>query len=77
MAPVAVSETPVMDRKTIMVVGLGMVGIGEQPSYASHSLYLYSSTAFIEKMLALDEEKRYRIVTCGEEIHLAYNRVRN
>lgn len=31
--------------------------------------------AFIEKMLALDEEKRYRIVTCGEEVHLAYNRV--
>ncbi|KAB5593146.1 Nitrite reductase (NAD(P)H) large subunit [Ceratobasidium theobromae] len=58
MAPVAVSETPAMDRKTIVVVGLGMVGI-----------------AFIEKMLALDEEKRYRIVTCGEEIHLAYNRV--
>ncbi|KAG2156771.1 uncharacterized protein EDB93DRAFT_1238676 [Suillus bovinus] len=31
--------------------------------------------AFIEKMLALDEAKRYRLVTCGEESHLAYNRV--
>ncbi|CAE6377557.1 unnamed protein product, partial [Rhizoctonia solani] len=58
MAPTAVSEIPSMDRTTILVVGLGMVGI-----------------AFIEKMLALDEEKRYRIVTCGEEEHLAYNRV--
>ncbi|KAG1736104.1 uncharacterized protein EDB91DRAFT_1142842 [Suillus paluster] len=45
-------------RKTIFVVGLGMVGI-----------------AFIEKMLSLDEAKRYRLVTCGEEKHLAYNRV--
>lgn len=45
-------------RRTIFVVGLGMVGI-----------------AFIEKMLALDEAKRYRLVTCGEESHLAYNRV--
>ncbi|KAI0668754.1 nitrite reductase [Trametes maxima] len=44
--------------KTIVVVGLGMVGI-----------------AFIEKLLDLDSEKRYRIVTCGEETHLAYNRV--
>ncbi|QRV85667.1 nitrite reductase (NAD(P)H) large subunit [Ceratobasidium sp. AG-Ba] len=57
MAPVAVSDVPPVDRKTIVVVGLGMVGI-----------------AFIEKMLALDEQKRYRIVTCGEETHLAYNR---
>ncbi|KAJ3475533.1 hypothetical protein NLI96_g11777 [Meripilus lineatus] len=46
------------ERKTILVAGLGMVGI-----------------AFIEKILNLDEEGRYRIVTCGEEVHLAYNRV--
>ncbi|KAI6106917.1 hypothetical protein EDD16DRAFT_1489574 [Pisolithus croceorrhizus] len=44
--------------KTILVVGLGMVGI-----------------AFIEKMLNLDEARHYRVVTCGEEAHLAYNRV--
>ncbi|KAF9267857.1 nitrite reductase [Marasmius fiardii PR-910] len=31
--------------------------------------------AFIEKLLSLDEAKRYRIVTCGEESHFAYNRV--
>ncbi|KAI3622179.1 nitrite reductase [Moniliophthora roreri] len=31
--------------------------------------------AFIEKLLSLDEARRYRIVTCGEESHLAYNRV--
>ncbi|KAG2363511.1 hypothetical protein BDR07DRAFT_1483621 [Suillus spraguei] len=36
-------------RRTVFVVGLGMVGI-----------------AFIEKMLALDADKRYRLVTCGE-----------
>ncbi|KAH9891345.1 nitrite reductase [Cubamyces lactineus] len=45
-------------RETVVVVGLGMVGI-----------------AFIEKLLDLDTEHRYRIVTCGEETHLAYNRV--
>ncbi|KAI0638758.1 nitrite reductase [Trametes polyzona] len=44
--------------KTIMVVGLGMVGI-----------------AFIEKLLDLDSRRQYKIVTCGEEAHLAYNRV--
>ncbi|KAI6107610.1 hypothetical protein EDD17DRAFT_629483 [Pisolithus thermaeus] len=48
------SPTP----KTILVVGLGMVGI-----------------AFIEKILNLDEARHYRVVTCGEEAHLAYNRV--
>ncbi|KAI0820586.1 nitrite reductase [Trametes gibbosa] len=46
------------ERKTIVVVGLGMVGI-----------------AFIEKLLDLDTTQQYRIVTCGEESHLAYNRV--
>ncbi|PSR79445.1 hypothetical protein PHLCEN_2v7032, partial [Hermanssonia centrifuga] len=45
-------------RKTVFVVGLGMVGI-----------------AFIEKLLNLDTTGRYRIVTCGEEVHFAYNRV--
>ncbi|KAI0353217.1 nitrite reductase [Trametes cingulata] len=44
--------------KTVVVVGLGMVGI-----------------AFIEKLLDLDTAHQYRIVTCGEETHLAYNRV--
>ncbi|TFK51421.1 nitrite reductase [Heliocybe sulcata] len=31
--------------------------------------------AFIEKLMNLDEAMHYRIVTCGEEMHLAYNRV--
>ncbi|KAI9062280.1 nitrite reductase [Trametes sanguinea] len=44
--------------ETVVVVGLGMVGI-----------------AFIEKLLDLDSAHRYRIVTFGEETHLAYNRV--
>ncbi|KAH9920537.1 nitrite reductase [Epithele typhae] len=45
-------------RETILVVGLGMVGI-----------------AFIRKVMDLDTRQKYRIVTCGEEQHLAYNRV--
>ncbi|KAJ7637116.1 nitrite reductase [Roridomyces roridus] len=31
--------------------------------------------AFIEKLLNLDAEKKYFLVTCGEEQHFAYNRV--
>ncbi len=31
--------------------------------------------AFIEKMLSLDTKGKYFIRTCGEEPHLAYNRV--
>jgi len=31
--------------------------------------------AFIEKLLNLDETGRYHIITCGEEVHVAYNRV--
>lgn len=33
------------------------------------------SAAFIEKLLSLDTKGRYFIRTCGEEPHLAYNRV--
>ncbi|PIL30050.1 hypothetical protein GSI_07962 [Ganoderma sinense ZZ0214-1] len=31
--------------------------------------------AFIGKLLGLDTAQRYRVITCGEETHLAYNRV--
>lgn len=31
--------------------------------------------AFIEKLISLDDKNKYLIVTCGEEIHIAYNRV--
>lgn len=31
--------------------------------------------AFIEKLLNLDENGKYLIITCGEEVHFAYNRV--
>lgn len=61
MVPVAsgtLSGNGTKRRKTIFVVGLGMVGI-----------------AFIEKMLKLDEAGEYHVQTCGEEDHLAYNRV--
>ncbi|KAF8491117.1 nitrite reductase [Gautieria morchelliformis] len=54
----ATHSTDYKGRKTLAVVGLGMVGI-----------------AFIEKLLDLDDRGRYRIVTCGEESYLAYNRV--
>lgn len=37
------------------------------------TIYLFS--AFIEKLLNLDEAGKYFIVTCGEENTLAYNRV--
>ena len=37
--------------------------------------YIPIISAFIEKLLDLDEAWRYRVVTCGEETHLAYNRV--
>ncbi|KAI6019777.1 hypothetical protein F5J12DRAFT_904177 [Pisolithus orientalis] len=56
--PASHASKPLGTPKTILVVGLGMVGI-----------------AFIEKILNLDEAKHYRVVTCGEETHLAYNRV--
>ncbi|EKM57614.1 uncharacterized protein PHACADRAFT_182112 [Phanerochaete carnosa HHB-10118-sp] len=54
----AVDVVPPEQRKTVFVVGLGMVGI-----------------AFIEKLLNLDTRMKYKVVTCGEEMHLAYNRV--
>ncbi|KAF9480635.1 nitrite reductase [Pholiota conissans] len=31
--------------------------------------------AFIEKLLDLDQKQKYFIITCGEEVHFAYNRV--
>ena len=63
------------DVQTIVVVGLGMVGIGE------HRLMFNSLpsidgdedvSAFIGKVLSLDASRRYRIVTCGEEVHRTY-----
>ena len=63
------------DVQTIVVVGLGMVGIGE------YCLILISLPgadgdgdipAFIGKVLSLDASRRYRIVTCGEEVHRTY-----
>ena len=63
------------DVQTIVVVGLGMVGIGE------YRLMLKSIpgtdgdedvAAFIGKLLSLDTSRRYRVVTCGEEVHRTY-----
>jgi nitrite reductase (NAD(P)H) len=60
MVPIASSDSTFAGgRQTIFVVGLGMVGM-----------------AIIEKILDLDKDAgRYFIRTCGEEDHLAYNRV--
>jgi len=52
-----------------------MVGIGTQTAFPRSSSQLTFIKAFIEKLLNLDEEQKYFIITCGEEIHLAYNRV--
>ncbi len=59
------------ERKTIVVVGLGMVGIGESHGQREcrKSFLTGRFLAFIEKLLDLDTENRYRIVTCGEEVH--------
>lgn len=62
-----VPQTVNPEIKTILVVGLGMVGIGEYSFGTTDSCYLSCThIAFIEKMLNLDEIKRYRLVTCGE-----------
>lgn len=57
-----------------MVVGLGMVGIGQCLALQVSAGGL-TSIAFIEKMLTLDTAGRYFIRTCGEEPMVAYNRV--
>ena len=57
-------------RKTVFVVGLGMVGIGGSVTYV-HALQFLTiiCVAFIEKLLNLDVSMQYRVVTCGEEVH--------
>ena len=56
------------DVKTVFVVGLGMVGIGESWSRSGEKRWIDRQIAFIEKLLNLDEAGRYRVVTCGEEV---------
>jgi hypothetical protein len=52
-----------------------MVGIGSQIYFPQLSSQLTFMKAFIEKLLNLDENQKYLIITCGEEVHVAYNRV--
>ena len=52
-----------------------MVGIGTQSCFPRSSPQLTFMKAFIEKLLNLDENRKYLIITCGEEVHFAYNRV--
>lgn len=65
MAPVASEDKPVDD---------GTVPQGKRERIFVVGLGMVG-IAFIEKMLSLDTIKRYHITTCGEEPHLAYNRV--
>lgn len=71
------ARIPSRDRTQIMVVGLGMVGIGQLPQRDTMGMRTQadSLTAFIEKMLTLDTAGKYFIRTCGEEPTFAYNRV--
>ena len=48
-----------------------MVGIGMY-SLAFDALVTYRHAAFIEKLLNLDTEGRFRIITCGEELHCTF-----
>ena len=52
-----------------------MVGIGTQTCFLRSRSKLTFMKAFIEKLLNLDENQKYLIITCGEEVHFAYNRV--
>jgi hypothetical protein len=52
-----------------------MVGIGTQSYFPESGFQLTFRKAFIEKLLNLDENGKYLIITCGEEVHFAYNRV--
>jgi hypothetical protein len=45
------------------------------PAHFVFNLPRHTVPAFIEKILNLNEDGKYRLVTCGEELHLAYNRV--
>ena len=63
------------DVQTIVVVGLCMVGIGEYRLIFKHLPVTDGNEdvlAFIGKVLSLDTSRRYRIVTCGEEVHRTY-----
>lgn len=58
-------------RKTIVVVGLGMVGIGMSSDTSLEKVIDHKclDAAFIEKLLSLDAAGEYHIITCGEETH--------
>ncbi|SGY20621.1 BQ5605_C016g08108 [Microbotryum silenes-dioicae] len=60
MVPIANSTIHVPKTNRIQIFVVGLGMVG---------------IAFIEKVLNLDQDKRYFIRTCGEEKHLAYNRV--
>ncbi|KAL9037686.1 MAG: hypothetical protein Q9214_005588, partial [Letrouitia sp. 1 TL-2023] len=63
-------------RKKIVVVGLGMVGIAFISSNTRSKEKRLINDASREKMIKMDAKRReYDIVVIGEEPHLAYNRV--
>lgn len=65
----AVDVIPAEGRKIVFVVGLGMVGIGMSVVPIVRACSSPCNAAFIEKLLNLDTKMKYRVVTCGEEMH--------
>ena len=69
--------TPKEQRKKVVVVGLGMVGIAFM--YVSDTIRASAESHANddrEKLLKMDAKRReYNVVVIGEEPHLAYNRV--
>jgi len=68
------------ERKKIVVVGLGMVGIAfmfvSTLLCSSSQLKLTPSSLPSEKLMKYDVKRReYDVIVIGEEPHLAYNRV--
>jgi len=72
---------PPSQRKRVVVVGLGMVGIAfmyvSTPKSSSRQRRMLTNVApYREKILKLDAKRReYDVIVIGEEPHLAYNRV--
>ena len=74
------NSTQALNRKLIRLDGSGTWnGWNRYVASDLHHDHVQLATrllvAFIEKLINLDDEKKYFIVTCGEEVHLAYNRV--
>lgn len=65
-----------LNRASIDDIHLSTALSTDAPStnYGLHRHHGLQLQAFIEKILNADSEGRYKVITCGEEKHLAYNR---